>query len=389
MVISDKILKVIAKILIVVGFCIIFTILSWVSVAGSWSKTPAIIQSWGHLLNTLSALPFVGGLSLILWGVFLAPGLILLTIVDRKQSKSSPNINKLSETNSFTVEVDDNFHFMDESESYTSGEFNTQQEAILKCKTIIDRYWEGAYQEGMTAQELYSSWVSFGESPFITGLKFNSTEYAKISSKEFVNLKNSELNGYDIGYSVFEEEVERKYEKLLKNAEIIEDDEVIYFCSGSGHCLVAGWNKSCRNWHTSIARSKLNGLSFSSPKRFEETVFGQFDGIEAVNQKQFLIEYLLNGIPEGEIKRVSTELEAAGLVEFSFDWLSWNKMLIGDEIGIIDGLCKYWVDKDKKEEILKYTFACKHWNVLFDIEFISGDFEQKVMSVKEFKNYYN
>ena len=347
---SGKNLEMLAKVLIGLGFGVIFLILGWVFVAGSWSKTPTIIQAWGHFLEAFSELPFVGGFSLILWGVFVAPGFLILAIADRKQDMVSSPVENPNQEKSYTVLVDDNFHYMDESERYTSGKYKTEEEAILKCKSIIDEYWEGAYEEGMTADQLYRSWITFGEDPFIHGVNFSSSDYAKFSSKQFADLKQQRANETKrssstlakVANSIINGDVELKYGSLLKDAEIIEDDEVIYFCSGYGQNLVAGWEKSNGIWQTSVDRSLLDGLAFSSPKRFEAIAFGQIDRTEATTRKRFLVEYLLNGIQEGDIKTVSTKLKGRGLVEFSFDWLSWNKMLIGGEVGIVDGLCKHW-----------------------------------------------
>ena len=43
----------------------------------------------------------------------------------------------------YKVLVDDNFHFMDESERYEAGVFSTVEEAIAKYKRIIDADLEG------------------------------------------------------------------------------------------------------------------------------------------------------------------------------------------------------------------------------------------------------
>ena len=115
---SGKNLEMLAKVLIGLGFGVNFLILGWVFVAGSWSKTPTIIQAWGHFLEAFSELPFVGGFSLILWGVFVAPGFLILAIVDRKQDMVSPPVENPNQEKSYTVLVDDNFHYMDESERY-------------------------------------------------------------------------------------------------------------------------------------------------------------------------------------------------------------------------------------------------------------------------------
>ncbi len=84
---------------------------------------------------------------------------------------------------SFTVFVDDNFHYQDESERYKLGEYETFERAVEACKELVDRYLTSAHKPGMGAEELYQSYVSFGEDPFIIpvpeGMSYSSWEYAK------------------------------------------------------------------------------------------------------------------------------------------------------------------------------------------------------------------
>ncbi len=89
------------------------------------------------------------------------------------------------------VFVDDNFHYMDESERYALGEYATLEEAIEVCKKIVDEYLMSALKPGMTAQELNFSYTSFGEDPFIianplahSGVLFSAWDYARQRSKD-------------------------------------------------------------------------------------------------------------------------------------------------------------------------------------------------------------
>jgi len=86
----------------------------------------------------------------------------------------------------YKVFVDDNFHYMDESERYELGEFTSLDAAIVASKKIVDEYLLSAYRPGMTAQALFGSYTSFGEDPFIvavpskeTGVLFSAWDYAK------------------------------------------------------------------------------------------------------------------------------------------------------------------------------------------------------------------
>lgn len=82
----------------------------------------------------------------------------------------------------YTVRILDNFHFMDESEEYNSGIFNTYEEAVSKCKKIIDDFLESAHQPGETATQLYETYVMYGETPIIWGDglgNFSSNDYCR------------------------------------------------------------------------------------------------------------------------------------------------------------------------------------------------------------------
>jgi hypothetical protein len=83
----------------------------------------------------------------------------------------------------FSVRVADNFHYMDEDETYTHGEFANWSEAVAAAREIVDRHLSQAYQPGMSADALYDEYISFGEDPYIIpvppGEHFSAWEYAK------------------------------------------------------------------------------------------------------------------------------------------------------------------------------------------------------------------
>ena len=87
----------------------------------------------------------------------------------------------------YKVFVDDNFHYMDESERYELGEFSTLAAAIEASRQIVDEYLRSAYEPSMSAGDLMSSYVFFGEDPFIvaiaepeTGVLFSARDYARV-----------------------------------------------------------------------------------------------------------------------------------------------------------------------------------------------------------------
>ena len=84
----------------------------------------------------------------------------------------------------YRVLVDDNFHYMDAAERYELGAFARLDAAIAAAKAIVDTYLAATYKPGMTAHDLFASYVAFGEDPFIlapdqTDVSFSAWEYAK------------------------------------------------------------------------------------------------------------------------------------------------------------------------------------------------------------------
>jgi hypothetical protein len=97
---------------------------------------------------------------------------------------------------SYQVLVDDNFHYMDEDERYVLGEFQSLDSAIKACKKIVDEFLAANYKPGMTAKDLYDSYVSFGEDPFIRGSGtekvFSAWDYAEARCAELCERSRNE-----------------------------------------------------------------------------------------------------------------------------------------------------------------------------------------------------
>jgi len=89
----------------------------------------------------------------------------------------------------YRVLVDDNFHYMDESERYELGKFKTLEAAVAACKRIVDEFLISNYRPDMTAAELYEQYAFCGEDPFIvyTGqetVPFSARDYASERVKQ-------------------------------------------------------------------------------------------------------------------------------------------------------------------------------------------------------------
>jgi hypothetical protein len=86
--------------------------------------------------------------------------------------------------------VDDNFHYMDESERWELGVFASAEEALEACRRLVDRSLADGYKAGATAAELFAHYKSFGDDPFIVALddapkpSFSAWTYAQARAVE-------------------------------------------------------------------------------------------------------------------------------------------------------------------------------------------------------------
>jgi len=82
----------------------------------------------------------------------------------------------------YTVFVDDNYHYMDKEARYTHGEFETLEVAVEAAKKIVDDDLLQYYEPGMSASDLYGRYKMFGNDPWVSGAKeipFSAWDYAK------------------------------------------------------------------------------------------------------------------------------------------------------------------------------------------------------------------
>ncbi|MEJ2600623.1 MAG: hypothetical protein P8Z00_19985 [Anaerolineales bacterium] len=95
---------------------------------------------------------------------------------------------------SYRVLVDDNFHYLDETERYELGSFEDLESAIRAAKKVVDSFLASEYQPGITARQLFKYYLTFGEDPFILApdqskAPFSAWEYAQTRCDELCNLK--------------------------------------------------------------------------------------------------------------------------------------------------------------------------------------------------------
>jgi hypothetical protein len=89
---------------------------------------------------------------------------------------------KTDDKPTFTVQVDDNFHFMDKDERWTAGTYGSLREALDKCLQMVGQDLLQGYRTDITATDLYESYTMMGNDPFITGSMqtvFSAWKYAE------------------------------------------------------------------------------------------------------------------------------------------------------------------------------------------------------------------
>ena len=64
------------------------------------------------------------------------------------------------------------------------GEFSTPTQAIVACQKIVDANIERAIESMTHPDKAYESYACFGNDPWIEGVEFSASEYAKIKIKE-------------------------------------------------------------------------------------------------------------------------------------------------------------------------------------------------------------
>jgi hypothetical protein len=94
----------------------------------------------------------------------------------------------------YRVYVDDNFHYMDESERYAHGEFSSCESAIDACKRIVDEFFRSYDLKSATPEYLWQQYAFFGEDPFFVSTdadcRFSAREYASKRCRELTGAKD-------------------------------------------------------------------------------------------------------------------------------------------------------------------------------------------------------
>ena len=88
----------------------------------------------------------------------------------------------------YTVMVDDNFHYQDTDYRTEIPGFASAQEALAECKRIVDACLAECAEPGRGAAEIYARYQSFGEDPWVpeSRVRFSAWDYAKKNANRFV-----------------------------------------------------------------------------------------------------------------------------------------------------------------------------------------------------------
>jgi hypothetical protein len=107
------------------------------------------------------------------------------------------------ETNKkYRVFVDDNYHYMDESERHEEGSYESLPEAIEACKRITRNSLKEMYGPDITPEKLSALWSMFGEDPFTEGdgeVPFSARKY--ITDELCAEIIAECMNEIAVGYN--------------------------------------------------------------------------------------------------------------------------------------------------------------------------------------------
>ncbi len=91
---------------------------------------------------------------------------------------------------SYQLKIYDNFHYMDEEETYLHGQFATYEEALKAAKNIVEEHFKFNYKPGITESEMTANYTMFGEDPIIINAsgevqKFSAWKYAEKYARSY------------------------------------------------------------------------------------------------------------------------------------------------------------------------------------------------------------
>jgi guanosine-3',5'-bis(diphosphate) 3'-pyrophosphohydrolase len=137
----------------------------------------------------------------------------------------------ISETKKFHLRVYDNFHYMDESEAYNYGQFDTYEDALIAAKAIVDEFFEHNWKSGITSDYLLIQYCLYGEDPIILPNESNKNE--SFSAQTYANNNAEEIcrkfeNKYMKVQTLYQEAIKFATAKHLEKEQKIPGTELPY-----------------------------------------------------------------------------------------------------------------------------------------------------------------
>jgi guanosine-3',5'-bis(diphosphate) 3'-pyrophosphohydrolase len=226
----------------------------------------------------------------------------------------------------YQLRIYDNFHYMDESEAYDSGEFETYEEALNAAKKIIDDYLAKNWRPGITESELIEQYTSFGEDPMIIPVendkheRFSAWEYAKTS---VINIC-SKLENKSMGEQEFyQNAIKFAAEKHLKKGQKVPGTElpyVVHLSNVAMEIIIAALHTDKFNLGFAIQVALLHDTIEDTETDFSELkeVFGEKValGVLALTKNKLLptkSEQMIDSLKR--IKKLDTEVWAVKIAD--------------------------------------------------------------------------
>ena len=228
-------------------------------------------------------------------------------------------------------------------------------------------------------------------------LDFSSGQFKRKTVKKDIGqvIKNMPKSDLDRAMSnalpMREYDIDLLYGKILPDSEFLVDGEKYYVnFNGRGNDITVCWNAGTHEWSSGIERISLEGLSFSSPKLFEQIVFN-LTSDENYSKKARLNECLICGIAVGQTKTVRAKLKTDKLLELSFNSQEWNEILLGNAVGFVKTVS---FRENELEKIPLGDYQVDVSNGLVVISYLDPSdefFEHEVYygGVKNFQSYYS
>ena len=95
----------------------------------------------------------------------------------------------------YHLRIYDNYHYMDESEAYNKGHYDTYKEAEQAARRVVEESLRGMMEPGAGEQKLLSKYKMFGDDPVIVDKEsgqvgdFSAWTYANEAAKRILKKK--------------------------------------------------------------------------------------------------------------------------------------------------------------------------------------------------------